>query len=975
MNRFPRSLLITLPVAACLFTAVEAQDKRPLDHSVYDGWNRITASAISRDGRWMFYRLTPGLGDSRLVVNNTASGQEFEIPRATSAEFTADSRFVVFEIEPADSIVKALRREDTESVDMPKDSLGILDLNSGTVTRVERVRSFAHPKEAGGWVAYLHEAPRADSAEGGGGGGEARGPRRSRGEGDEDGDDDDEKEEGTQLVLRNLISGVEWRFEHVTEYAFAQNGVRLGYTASNEEGDADGVYLVSPGDETAQPVMVGQGVYKRLVLDREGAQVAFLSNRDDFEADQPAFTLYHWNGESDVAQAVADASARGIPTGWWVSEHGVPSFSNNGERLFFGTAPRPAPEPEEETPEWEKVELDVWNWRDPLLQPNQLVQLQQELKRTYRAMVDLDDHRVVQLATIDMPTVTVADSGNGDIGLAVTAMPYRQDISWDSPGYNDVFVVDVTTGRSRRVLERIQASVRLSPGGKYLAWWDGHERAWFATDVRGGEAVNLTGGIGVPFYDELHDRPMIPGSNGSAGWTDDDTRFLVYDKHDIWAVDPTGAAAPRNITEGVGRRDNLRFRYVPLDRVGGAGGATRGGFGRRGPQSVIAANEDLVLSAFDLDSKAAGFYRDRVAGNREPQRIIMEPRRFGTPQKAKNADVLIFTRESFQVFPDLWTSDLNFENARQLSRANPQQDEYLWGTSESVAWTSTDGLPLHGILYKPENFDPNRKYPMMVYYYEKNSDNLHAHRAPAPGSSSINISFYVSRGYVVFIPDIFYRNGYPGESALNCLVPGVLKILADGYVDPERVGIQGHSWGGYQNAYLVTRTNIFAAVEAGAPVSNMTSAYGGIRWQTGLSRAMQYERTQSRLGGSLWEVRPRYIDNSPIFWADKIETPVLMMHNDQDGAVPWYQGIEFFVALRRLHKPVWLLNYNGEPHGLRKYQNRKDFAIRMQQFFDHYLNGAPAPVWMVDGIPAVAKGRDDGLALVGTPSTSGGNGR
>ena len=403
-----------------------------------------------------------------------------------------------------------------------------------------------------------------------------------------------------------------------------------------------------------------------------------------------------------------------------------------------------------------------------------------------------------------------------------------------------------------------------------------------------------------------------------------------------------------------------------------AGVIGRAAFGGGPPQSAIGENEDLLLEAFDLDSKASGFYRDRVRGNREPQRLMMEPRRFGSPQKAKDADVIVFTRESFEEFPDLWASNLSFENMQRLSHANPQQSDYSWGTAEQLEWMSTDGLDLRGILYKPEGFDPARKYPMMVYYYEKMSDQLYAHRAPAPGSSSINISFYVSRGYVVFIPDIYYRDGYPGESALNCLVPGVLSILAKGFIDPERVGIQGHSWGGYQTAYLVTRTNVFTAAEAGAPVSNMTSAYGGIRWQTGLSRMMQYERTQSRLGGSLWEVRQRYIENSPLFWADKIETPVLMLHNDEDGAVPWYQGIEFFVALRRLHKPAWLLNYNGEAHGLRKYQNRKDFAVRMQQFFDHYLMGAPAPVWMEEGIPAVKKGKDLGLRIVTETATSGG---
>jgi dipeptidyl aminopeptidase/acylaminoacyl peptidase len=342
----------------------------------------------------------------------------------------------------------------------------------------------------------------------------------------------------------------------------------------------------------------------------------------------------------------------------------------------------------------------------------------------------------------------------------------------------------------------------------------------------------------------------------------------------------------------------------------------------------------------------------------------------GGVRKAKNADVFMLTRGSFQEFPDLYVSGPTFADMRRWSDANPQQKDYLWGTSELVEWRSSqDNNMLQGVLYKPENFDPSRKYPMMVYFYERLSDQLNNYVAPAPGSSSINISFYVSRGYLVFTPDIPYKVGYPGESALESVVPGVQNLVAKGFVDEDAIGVQGHSWGGYQIAYLVTKTNIFKAAEAGAPVANMISAYGGIRWESGLSRMMQYEKTQSRIGGTLWEAPIHFIENSPIFWADKVETPLLMMHNDEDGAVPWEQGIEYFVALRRLNRPVWMLNYNGEAHGLRKMANRKDWTVRMQQFFDHYLKGDPMPVWMAEGVPAIRKGKTLGLELI-TPKVS-----
>ena len=324
---------------------------------------------------------------------------------------------------------------------------------------------------------------------------------------------------------------------------------------------------------------------------------------------------------------------------------------------------------------------------------------------------------------------------------------------------------------------------------------------------------------------------------------------------------------------------------------------------------------------------------------------------------------MTFTRSTFQEFPDIWVTDLDFEAPSRVTAANPQQSEYSWGTAEVVEWTSADGIKLQGILYKPDGFDPSEQYPMMVYFYERSSDGLHQYTVPAAGSSSINRSFYVSRGYLLFVPDIPYRIGYPGESAVDAVVPGVVSLIDEGFVDKERVGVQGHSWGGYQIAYMVTRSDIFAAAEAGAPVSNMTSAYGGIRWASGMSRAFQYERTQSRIGGSRWADPRRYIENSPICTADKIRTPVLMMHNDEDGAVPWYQGIELFVAMRRLGKPVWMLNYNGEAHGLRQEHNQRDWAIRMQQFFDHYLMDQPMPVWMDEGVPAILKGETLGLEL------------
>ena len=542
-----------------------------------------------------------------------------------------------------------------------------------------------------------------------------------------------------------------------------------------------------------------------------------------------------------------------------------------------------------------------------------------------------------------MPDVARTRDGGSGFLLGTTDVPYRQELSWDGT-YRDAYAVDPRTGERRKVAERVRGGrgVGLSPGGVYAYWWDDGDRDWKAAPMDGSSvAASLTADIPQAFHDELNDRPQGPSPYGGARWIEGDAALIVHDRYDAWRVDPAGAEPPVRVTSG--RAGRVRHQLVRTD------------------DEPALPEGGLLFSTFDERTRAGGYARGTTDGAAGVTGLVSEAFRFRFRARAEDADQLLWTRESFGTFPDLWTGGADFEAKRKLSDANPQQAEYAWGTAELVDWTSNDGTPLEGILITPDGFDPSRRYPLMVYFYERMSDGLHDYRAPTPGGSSVAFSFYASRGYVVFVPDIPYEVGYPGESALDAVVPGVLELLGRGFVDPARIGVQGHSWGGYQIAYMLTKTNLFAAAEAGAPVSNMTSAYGGIRWQTGMSRMFQYERTQSRIGGTLWDERDRYIHNSPLFFADKVRTPLLMMHNDEDGAVPWYQGIELFVALRRLQQPVFMLNYNGEGHGLRRQANQEDWAVRMQQFFDHYLLDAPAPRWMAEGVPALDKGRDLGL--------------
>ncbi len=963
------AVLVALVVGMVPKSAGAQQAKTALDHEDVLRWTRIEDREISPDGQWVAYALTRLEGEPTLVIVATdGSGRELRF-RGTDPVFTGDSRFVAFQVPPMESVLDSLKLAGEKEDDLPGDSVAVVTIADAFVTgavedagvfRAGPVKSFSVPEKGGAWLAYLmKEEPEDEEAE------EAAGeevepepvepePAAEPGEPeaqeeDEDDEEDRKKVDGTPLRLRDLITGAEHEFEYAISYAWAENGSMFAYAASTKDGSADGAFVVDPTTGRLFQVAVGEGHYKGLALDEVGARFAFLTDRDDWEADEPAYALYAAESGDWSARLVANHETEGLPSGWWVSEHQDPSFSEDGSRLFFGTAPRPEPEPDEEVIEEDQVKLDVWNWKDPYLQPMQLVQADDEKKRTYLAVSHEGDDRIVQLTSLDIPDVRQTEDGAGDFVLGSTDGPYRQEISWDGR-YQDAYAIDVRTGTRRRLATRIRGfgGARLSPEATYAYWWDGGDRSWRAARMDGsGETVNLTARIPFAMYDELDDHPQEPGSYGNPQWTDGDRALLVYDKHDVWRTDPAGRDEPVNITAGLGRRFDLRYRVVRVD-----------------PDEPAVPNGEVLLSTFHLEKKAAGFARGRSDRGQEPAVLLAADARFGAPQKASQADVLVWTRESFTEFPDLWASGPGFEDSRKLSDANPQQADYLWGTAELVSWTSNDGIPLQGALYKPQGFDPTRKYPMMVYFYERMSDRLHQYRTPRPGSSSVSFSFYVSRGYVLFVPDIPYEVGYPGESALDAVVPGVLSLIDEGFVDADRIGVQGHSWGGYQIAYMITKTNLFAAAEAGAPVSNMTSAYGGIRWQSGMSRMFQYERTQSRIGGTLWESTMEYLHNSPVFYADKIHTPLLMMHNDEDGAVPWYQGIEMFVAMRRLGKPAFLLNYNGEAHGLRRDPNQRDWAIRMQQFFDHYLLDTPPPVWMEHGVPAVVKGRDMGFELV-----------
>jgi dipeptidyl aminopeptidase/acylaminoacyl peptidase len=447
----------------------------------------------------------------------------------------------------------------------------------------------------------------------------------------------------------------------------------------------------------------------------------------------------------------------------------------------------------------------------------------------------------------------------------------------------------------------------------------------------------------VSFANELHDSPSLAGSYGIAGWAPSDEAIYINDRYDIWKFEPEGQRAAVNLTNGNGRANKLTYRYQRLDR----------------DEDFINFREKAVLSVFNEWTKASGYAYGSMDDPMTPTEIVMKDMSVYGLNKAKDADRVLVRMSTYEEYPEVYAANsVEMDGLKKLTDMDAQEDPYNWGTAELVEFESGyDGEIMQAILYKPENFDPNKKYPLIAYFYERRSNSLHSHPSPAPSASTVNIPYFVSNDYLVLVPDIKYEDGRPGKSAMDHVVPATKAVVAKGFVDESKMAIQGQSWGGYQVAHIVTQTDMYAAAGAGAPVSNMTSAYGGVRWGSGMSRMFQYEKTQSRIGGTLWDKFDLYIENSPLFGVPNIKTPLFIMHNDADGAVPWYQGIEFYMALRRLQKPSWMVVYNDEAHNLRQRKNRKDLSVRMGQFFDHYLKGAPMPEWMAYGLPATLKGR------------------
>ena len=923
--------LLTLALAAAVGSpALSGQDgeKRPLPIADYKLWRSISGSGISADGAWVGWTYGRVRGDDTLHVSHLESDRTHVVPLGSGPRFSDDSRWVAYWISPPFEEAERNRRDGEPA----RRKVGLMNLSTGKSWTWEDGSSFGFNKGS------THFMVKKEKPEGGG-----------RGSGG-----DDDTGDGTDLILRNLGGGYDELIGSVAEAEFNKPGSFLAYTVDATDRDGNGLYLLDLGTGARRSLDNAKARYSDLAWSEEGGGVAALrGNKPEGKTERENVLVAATDlGSASPRVALFEPTPEtGLPEGAVLSEKASVSWSQDLRTVFVGFKSQ-----EEELEDWPEgglplADVNIWHWADDRIQTAQIRQASRDRNRTFLAAVHMDEGRMVPLADNEMRTVELARGGPWGIGRDGTA--YVSD--W-KPATADFYRVDIRTGERIRILEAHQRTYGFSPDGKhYLYWREGDFWAYRPDDDR---HINLTASSSVDFtnaeFDRFGDKPPY----GIAGWAKGGDGLLLNHRYDIW-FQPLDGSAATNLTQGRGANEEIQFRYVQTDP----------------DERFVDLEQPLLLSAFGQWTKKAGFF-ELAEGDLEE--LTYEDRRFGRPQKAENADRYLFTVQSWTEFPDLWVTRRDFEDRDRITEANPQQEEYLWGSRILFDYTNADGVPLQGTLAIPEGYEEGQRLPMIVRFYEKYSQDLHAYPTPIYRHQP-NFAGTVSNGYLLMMPDIHFRIGSSHSDMLECIEAAVRKVVEMGYADPDAIGLSGHSYSGGGGAYVATRSDMFAAVAHGAAPINLISEFNQLFVGSGANNHSYDIYGQGRYGTNPYDDFQLYWDQSPISGVETMDTPVLYLHGEADPTVNWEQGLEWYNALRFLGKPIIWLSYPDEGHGLSKLENRIDFQYRLRQFFDHHLKGAPAPKWMTDGVSQLEKEKHlrefAPKVFVQPDTTSGGDGK
>jgi len=910
------SFLLNAIILLVSFQSIAGKKAFSLDDAMK--FHVIKSPVISDNGRWVAYHTEPDRGDPVTFVklsDEFENDKEYKIERGVSPKFTNDSKWIAAIVKPKD--ISVLNAEKDKK---PKNNLTLLNLENGEKTEFESISKFVFSEDSK-WMIYVLDKEKKDV------------------------DKKKVKITGNDIVLRHLETTSELPISDVTEFAFDTLGNYLAYVVAQPDGKRNGIYYIRLQGvfNFPQHILKAEKThYSNLSWNDEAGVLAFIKAKEDKEGNPDSCSLMLWDSRQKELTIVLDAidtNNMEIPDGWRIPFKNELKWTKDGNRLFFGLKPKSDTTEKAIEVKYNdtnyynidsilvKRELDLWHWNDPRIKTNDKLLWKDIKDKIYRSVYHLDLKKFIFLANESVPDVEFTENSNYTIGY--DNQPYLKEATWAGE-YQDIYKVNLITGIRIKIASKIVENARISPNGNFIVWFD--NKHWYSYNTQTDSLVNLTANLpDLPFYDIEYDEPAESPSYGFGGWMENDAGVLLYDQYDIWKffLDGDGYL---NMTAAEGRLNKLIYRILNLEPE----------------RKFFRPKEDILVSSYDDIEKTKGLARINLS-ILGPEKVVMEDNKIEMFSKAEGKTKYLYTKQKYNIFPDLWVADSTFSYQLQVSKVHPELTDFNWGKTEQLTWVNSRGDSLRGWIIKPDDFDPKKKYPMLIYFYDRFSDYYNQFFTPRVGHRPV-YPVYTGKGYVIFHPDIVYKPGNPGFDATDCILSGTRSLIKQGFIDSNAIGIQGHSWGGYQTAFIITQTNLFAAAVAGAPVGNMTSAYGGIRWGTGLARQFQYEKYQSRIGGNLWDSLNNYINNSPVFQAQKVKTPFMLMFGDEDWAVPWEQGIELYLSMRRLNKQCIFLQYRGEAHWPEKYPNRLDYAIKMQEFFDHFILKTPAPDWLTKGM-------------------------
>ncbi|WP_105200159.1 S9 family peptidase [Pseudoalteromonas sp. T1lg10] len=922
----PALTVLSAALIANLGTQVHAQEA--LEFSDVFDFKYPKATVLGEQGKVLAFSAAPYRGDAQGLVYDLESNTLLaSVERGTQASINKNSQWAAFLQVPS-----LLEKEtaDKKAKKKLKNTLVLVNTQSGEQQEFAAVKDY-QISDDGRWLAYRHEQEenkandKGEETDAPANGAESSGKT-------EDAIKADKKDKVLELVVVDLNSGVSSSQDAVLKFAFSHTGAGLLFNTQSKDGSENEISYLDL-NSGQRHVLIDEPGVTLSTIDWHPMQNLVAFNVGNYVNDDQRRRDYRtmlWHVEQNKLQD--------LDSQWQAGKKGTLSWSEDGERLYFTARPTLAAKPKElkyqdaeSLHDYDTImaqaKLNLWHHQDAEIKPREEQQWGEENKhRHYQAVYHLDGNKVVQLADAQVPELNL--NKKADHLLGYNNQDYLAQITYKG-FYSDYYAIDVLTGNKQLIVAEHPHRPSLSPTGKHAVFFD--KGVWQLKDLGSNKVRPLSKAINAIFADDQHDYPSPVSDYGVAGWYRDGSKVLINSKHDIWAFD-TRSGEAQALTQG--KANNKQYRVINLD-------SDKLGFN---------PDETLLLRVFDLKDKQAGVAQLKLA-DKSLVTLLDGDARFDLVKKAKHAEKYLFTQQSYSQFPDFWQADKDMANAKQVTDLNPQIDQFKWGKKpELVSYKGYDGEDLQGVLIKPADYVEGKKVPVVIYFYRYMSQRRYDFPKMELNHRP-NFPMFTSNGYAIFLPDIRFEVGHPGPSSTKTMINAAQKLIDMGVADPDAIGLQGHSWAGYQSAFMVTQTDMFKAVVSGAPVSNMTSAYSGIRLKSGLARQFQYETGQSRIGKPLYEAPELYIENSPVFFADKVNTPIMVMFGNEDGAVPWQEGIQYYLALRRAGKDVILLEYEGEPHHLKQFPNQVDFSIRMMQYFDHHLKGKAAPQWMQEGIP------------------------